>query len=158
MDYPTAYAKYKGYMSQIAIRTSNWDNLNDKKDVMQELSIVLWRCLDRYSDKDDKSFDKIIKSAFHNKIGNLLKSQRIERTGVVSIDSKDPKGNKFSDGMVKHIMTDKDYRDGINEVLGALTPESAMKAMDSLNTENRGKFIKGTRKAFGEVQNYFKKD
>lgn len=166
MDFNTAFEKYKGYMSQIAIRIDNWDNLNAKADVVQELSVVLWHCLERYSGTDDKSLDKILKSAFHNKVVNLLKSKRIERQGLVSIDSMESsssssaaygKKKKFADTLSKHIMTDKDYSSGINEILSSLSPDSAMKAMDVLNPDNRGIFIKGTRKAYGEVKSYLQK-
>lgn len=162
MDFSTAYGKYKAYMSQVAFRVDNWDNLNAKQDIEQELSVVLWNCVERYKDKTDKELDGILKSAFHNRVVNILKSQRIERQGLVSIDmkftDKNNKPNKFSESISKHIMTDRDYANGINEILSSLSPESAMKTMDVLNPESRGVFIKGTRKAYGEIQAYLKKD
>ncbi len=161
MTFTEASKKYKGYMAQMAMSVDNWDNLNRKADIEQELSLVLWRCLEKYKQVEDFEMDKILKTAFHNKIGHILKSKRIERMGVVSLDAKfknsTGKSGTIGETMSKDVMTDKRYQDGINDLVANLPPESAMTVLEILNVDNRGVFVKGSRKAYGEAKSYFKK-
>ena len=96
-------------------------------------------------------------------MATMMSSKRIERlekfVDMCSGSSNSPQNrgrqrNFFGDTIRKDEMTDKNYEDGINDILQNVSHTSAITAMEVMRPENRGKFVTGSKQAFGEIQKY----
>lgn len=153
---------FKGYIYGVARNCQGRDKVNDHDDITSILEMVLHNCAVKYPDMGEIDFVKTFKSSVVHEMATVLSSKRIERSETIIDIASNRSGPSNSNGRVTKLaetirrneMTDKDYQDGINDILQNVNPKTALVLMEVMRPENRGKFVKGSKQAFEEVKKY----
>lgn len=161
MGFEALLEKFGGYIWTVASNCAGRDRLNDREDIINMLNLVLWECSKAYTDVDEIEFNKRFKRSVCNEMASLMASKHVEcsetmlsmseGTGMSILKSKH---NKMSDYIPKEELTDKHYQEGIMDILENVSPKTASVVLEVMRQENRGRFIKGSKQAYGEIKRF----
>jgi hypothetical protein len=93
---------YKPYINGVVKQAYKNNNFLDHDEVFQELSILAWKCYEKYKTKPIEDYIKILKVSICNTMANIANKQRRDRRVCFPLSSLEDKfGQEFFEKQIE---------------------------------------------------------
>jgi DNA-directed RNA polymerase specialized sigma24 family protein len=123
MTYEERLENFKGYIKVVVARTREQLSFLTVDEIEQELMLALWRCHDKYPDRDEKHFQHTFSNAVSSAIRDLLRKHKREKTVPLNDDG----------GSTSSVMGVEFFKNSIKDLINGVSPESVVMILDSLD-------------------------